>query len=447
MIAYMPEIYPDELVYSWFCRYYIHSGCISHKMALQEILYKRCNNPSKEFIGHLNPEMEKLIKRMYSMDELIINHTMYSQYARFIQAEQKKKALHHMSNEFCDMHYLFTILPRNDSDRYMKYCPLCVDEDRANYGEAYWRRSHQIRNTNICTKHKCKLINSSVLAISNQTFTLNPLELCVDDMSVEYEDNLAAIEYAEYLYQVFHAPFDFDNDIPISAALYYGMSNTKYMKSEKVRNTKQLVDDMNIFYESIGIKNPATISQVQKTLLCEQTEFTTVCQIAFYLGMSVEELTAPVLTAYQIEKEQNTHYTRGNKGIDWEELDNETAPILEKMALDIYTGVDSEIGRPEKVTVKLVCKRLGMSEHRIENLPKCKAIIEKYNESYPESWARKLLWSYQKLERERGDKPFYWSDMRGICGVKKANIQKVIPYLIKIAGNDMADKILGKVEG
>ena len=34
MIAYFPAIYPDELVYSWFCRYYVHSGCLSHKMAL-----------------------------------------------------------------------------------------------------------------------------------------------------------------------------------------------------------------------------------------------------------------------------------------------------------------------------------------------------------------------------------------------------------------------------
>lgn len=54
MIAYLPDIYPDELVYSWFCRYYVHSGCLTYKTALQELLYNRCNNPSKEFLGHLN---------------------------------------------------------------------------------------------------------------------------------------------------------------------------------------------------------------------------------------------------------------------------------------------------------------------------------------------------------------------------------------------------------
>jgi len=116
MIAYLPEVYSDELVYSWFCRFYVHAGYISHKMVLQDILYKKCNNPSKEFIGHLNPEMEQMIKQLYSIDELIIQHTMFPQYARFVSLEQKKKALYHMEYDFCDVHHLFTVLPRTESE-------------------------------------------------------------------------------------------------------------------------------------------------------------------------------------------------------------------------------------------------------------------------------------------------------------------------------------------
>ena len=72
MISYLPEIYRDELVYSWFCRYYVHSGCLTHKKALDDILYKRCNNPSKEFLGHLNPEMQKQIQEIIPLE-----HDMY----------------------------------------------------------------------------------------------------------------------------------------------------------------------------------------------------------------------------------------------------------------------------------------------------------------------------------------------------------------------------------
>ena len=65
MIAYMPTIYPDELVYSWFCRYYVHSGCFSHKMALQELYCKKSDYLNKEFIGNLNHGAMEKINEIY----------------------------------------------------------------------------------------------------------------------------------------------------------------------------------------------------------------------------------------------------------------------------------------------------------------------------------------------------------------------------------------------
>lgn len=53
----------------------------------------------------------------------------------------------------------------------------------------------------------------------------------------------------------------------------------------------------------------------------------------------------------------------------------------------------------------------------------------KYTDSHPESWARKIIWAYQKLKEE--EKPFYRTDIRKISGVKKKNFQAVVPYLMK----------------
>ena len=50
-------------------------------------------------------------------------------------------------------------------------------------------------------------------------------------------------------------------------------------------------------------------------------------------------------------------------------------------------------------------------------------LVKKYYESYPECWARKIVWAYNKLEAE--NKPFYWSDIRRLSGVKKADIEKI----------------------
>jgi hypothetical protein len=158
-------------------------------------------------------------------------------------------------------------------------------------------------------------------------------------------------------------------------------------------------------------------------------DFSSICQIAFFLGLTVEDIVNPSLTKEQIEQEEKTHYVRNAEPIDWEQFDTETAPMIEQLAKDIYTGVASDIGRPERVSVKNICQEFNISEHRFKNLPKCKSAYKKYEESYPESWARKVIWAYKKLREE--NEVLYWSDIRKLAGVKKHKFISVIPYLAK----------------
>ncbi len=444
MISYLPEIYPDELVYSWFCRYYVHSGCLTHSMALKEILYNRCNNPSKEFLGHLNPDMLSAIQRMYPIETIIIEHTMFPQYARFIPLKKRKEALYHIGFDFCDAHHLFAILPRNEADLFLKYCPMCASEDRQRYGEAYWHRIHQIRNMQICTKHNCRLVNSAVVAKSDQTFTLCPAESYITDQNPIIESNPLKIEFSKYMTDIFNAPVDFEKDIPISSILYNAMQNTKYMKSSgKTRYTKQLADDMKVYYSKFDLGSVASMYQIQRVLLGDRYDFSVVCQIAFYLGMDIKALINPVLTAAQIEQEQSTHYMKDRPAIDWAVYDAETAPILEQVAKSIYDGTSSETGRPERVSEKIIYREMGFPGHRLENLPLCKAVFDKYSESYEENWARRIVWGYNKLKAD--NTPFYWSDIRRITGVKKKNIKKVIPHIRKYINKKIAEEIINLV--
>lgn len=440
MIVYLPSIYPDELVYSWFCRYYVHSGCFSHKEALQELYCKRSDNPSKEFIGNLNSEAMGQIEKIYPLDELVLNHTMYPQYARFISLEQKETALYRLVHETCDVHHLFCVLPRNEREQYLKFCPLCAKEDREAYGETYWHRKHQIRNMSICAKHKCRLMESSVPAKSEQCYTFFPAESYIGNEEAVVESDPLVVQFASYLDSVFDALIDFENDVPISAILYDGMSRTKYLKPPgRSRYTKMLAEDMGEFYRSMGICSIASMHQIQRSLLRDSYDFSVICQIAFFLGMRVKELVNPSLTVEQIQQEKNSHYMKDAAPIDWELLDAETVSMLEKFAKGVYDGSGNENGRPERVSERIVYREMGLQGHQLENMPRCKAIMERYTESYPESWARKIIWVYKKLE-EKGE-PFYWTDIRKISGVKKKNMQLVIPYLRKYTDDAMVSKI------
>ena len=448
MKMYFPEIYPDELVYSWFGRFAVHSGYINSQL-LQFLYCKRSDTPIKEFIGNLNTEARECIDNTYPLRELVLKHTMYPQYARFIPLEKRKEALHKLCHENCDMHHLFAVLPRCEKEQYLKYCPACAREDREKYAETYWHRKHQIRNMGICPKHKCKLLDSSVSARSMSLYSFITAEEVIAN-SEEYisVDNLQQIRFAEYTEQVFDAPVDFEKDIPLSSILYYAMRNTEYMKSTgNSRYMTKFVEDMTHFYEKIELNEIASISRIQKTLLTGRGyDFSIACQIAFFLGMKPEELTAPQLSEEQIRTEKESHYIKGKTTPDWEEYDSKMSLVMEQVAADIYSGAADSMGKPEKVTEKFICKILGIKQHQLENMPKSRAVLEKYAESYPESWARKLVWAYEWLESNEED-VFYWKHLRKLTGVKKARFDEVFPYLKKYADEDEVKSIVAIVKG
>lgn len=429
MISYLPELYPDELVYSWFCRLYIHGGYLTYRAAFADLFQKRSCNPSKEFIGYLNAEAKNVISKVIPINNLVLEHTMFPQYARFFPSDEKLVALRLLGKGSTDPHHLFTILIRNPSSEWMRYCPLCVKEDREKYGETYWHRSHQIRNVNLCPKHKCYLINSSLSIRNESSFSFSPAQINVKDAEIVYSQNEIERCFTDFCAELVAAPISFQKTPPISSILYKAMKYTPYMKSTgKSRYTKRFYEDITDFYSRINLQNPITFTQIQRALLGNLAEFTTITQIAFFLGITVEELINPNISEAEIIEEQESHYMRGSAPVDWEQLDNDTAPVLEKLAFDIYHGLN---GRPDRVSEKMICRELGLLGHQLENLPKSSAMLKRYAEPYGSAWARRIIWAYDKLLTERREKPFYWSDIRRLSGVKKSNLDKIKPFLPK----------------
>ncbi len=443
MIAFFPEPYPDELVYSLFSRYQLYSGYPSHKAAMQDLFCKRSDTPSKEFVANLNAGAREIITRVCPMDELVLHHTMYPQYARFIPLAQKENALRHLGWDSTDVHHLFAVLPRVTGEQYIRYCPICAQVDREQYGEAYWHRKHQIRNMMVCPWHGCRLKASKVPAKSEQCFTFCPAELYITDTDVTWEENPQLLRFTEYMAAVFDATMEFEQDIPISAILYDGMSRSKYLKATgRSRYTKTLVEDLTAFYGNMGLPSVATMSQIQRVLLRDRYDFSVVCQLAFFLGMSVEELTAPELTPEQIEAEAKSHYMTDKLPVDWVEFDAETAQILEPLAQSIFDGTFRADGRPERVSERLVYRELELNGHRLENMPLCQKIMQRYAESYEEHWARRLVWGYHRLKSEHGSKPVYWVNLRRLTGVKERNLAKVLPLIHNYANADTTKAII-----
>ena len=93
MIAFMPKIYEDELCYSYFARYYCHSGYSAYGYALDDLFGKRTIHFSAEFInGTFQEDARKIITDMIPMEKLILNHTMFP-IVRFMEHQRMQKAL------------------------------------------------------------------------------------------------------------------------------------------------------------------------------------------------------------------------------------------------------------------------------------------------------------------------------------------------------------------
>lgn len=432
MITYLPNIYPDELLYSYFCRYNIHSGNITHKMSFNDLYTKRSDIPSQEFVGNLNTDIINILDKIYGIKNICINYTMFPYYARFFSKERKCKALNTIIKGNCDTKNVFSILKRCDIDNYFKYCPLCKKEDIKKYGETYWHRTHQIRNINICTKHKCKL-HSSDISITGNHYIFYDAQNNTNNDNVIYVNNTDLYDFVKYLEEVFLYDIDFTYDIPIQIILCDAFKNTKYQKGLQ-RHISKFVDDFTIFYKELGINDIPTINQINRTLLVgDRFDFNTVCMIGYYLNISSYNLTYKQYSKAEIEKANNTHYAKCRPIKDYRLYDKEIYNDAVKYCEKIYYG-DINI-RPEKITKRGLCNHYGIKNiETIENMPLLKSLLNKYKESNDECRARKIVWSYNKLKDKE---KIYWSDIRKLSGVKKEYLENAIPYMPKYINDNI----------
>lgn len=166
MIAYFPSLYLDELLYSWFARYHEHSGNISPKQTMKELFGSATVSAVVDLPANLSA-FHKNIKQFNPPDlkELIEQHTLYKYYTFFQPNKVKVKAVDYIENggKPGAIHMFLGIAASTIKDwQYIRFCPSCVKQDRANYGEAYWHVSHQLSKVHYCHIHHESLQDSNI---------------------------------------------------------------------------------------------------------------------------------------------------------------------------------------------------------------------------------------------------------------------------------------------
>lgn len=408
MIKFLPDIYPDEAVYSYLSRCYARSGYIWNKGFAKEIFERPTVNIDCSFLNVLTPKFKELVEDKIGFEELIINHTLFKYYARFLPLNKRRtafqKAIH---NEPFLSQYL--PIPLNTDTSCLRYCPMCVKEDRIKYGEAYIHITHTIPDISVCSKHCCELINIAFIKnkINNTSFI--PLEYTIEDMRIsEYnKENINAI-VACYVNDVFVEPIDMKKELIIGNYLSNKLDEKYISPRGEQRYIEQLLQDINAFYTGINklnitknrlayifrnlSYNPYDIllvslfQNIKPKHLCsyegsskpKHMMFDEKVRTMYRSGLSMNKISQILKANHEVvrqvllgtyDKPKHACSTYRSKKWDWDKIDAECCR-------DFYVKVTALGNTP--VTKSTVAELFGLKDKSLRNLPKLNDMIRYY---------------------------------------------------------------------
>jgi TniQ len=163
MLGFFTDPFPDEILYSAIARYHrrTRNSCVAataRDLFGCEIRQMTVDLPSR--LGFLVDRLPP--GHCYTVDRLIDEHTLLPFYAPFLPPKRLQQLRSDMAGapDGGSIHGRSGILTSHISLEYLRFCPPCVDEDRARHGEPYWHRLHQVPGVAVCPVHMVFLEDS-----------------------------------------------------------------------------------------------------------------------------------------------------------------------------------------------------------------------------------------------------------------------------------------------
>ncbi len=152
----LPLPYPGELLYSVIARAGVHWGILSPKELLLEVFQNKKIIATPDLPSHI-----AAIAGLYPLslridqESLIYKHTLFPLYAPFVPEERRQACLKWLLGDSRGALHLALGLSASKVNVVSKfrYCPGCLKEQLANYGEYCWQRQWQVHGTDCCVKH------------------------------------------------------------------------------------------------------------------------------------------------------------------------------------------------------------------------------------------------------------------------------------------------------
>lgn len=248
MLTWFPTPYPNELLYSVLCRYYVSSGMQEHSFVKQQLFGTRPN--VRMLTLYPNDTVQILSKQLpagvFNARDIILQNTLFMYYTRMYGQEKREELLedllHGRSRTPTHLWKTFT-----KSDYTPRYCPICVQEDTKIYGEAYYHVEHQIPISSVCVHHKCWL---QQIDIDNLHYSLQSHFYPLSSINTVKEPDVNIVDTELMVSQLLYEYWKLPNAIspPSCNNLYQELLNKGYAqiyrKTGIVINKEKLHSDL-----------------------------------------------------------------------------------------------------------------------------------------------------------------------------------------------------------
>lgn len=166
MLRCFPDPYPDELLYSICARFSHHMRYPAPHSVIIDLYGRKGFIAVTDLPSHLACLASHIPQKdYYTVETLIDNHTLLPFYSPFVSDLSKLERIRQCMEG--DKSTMISVLIGRltcgvSLQEWLRFCPLCVEDDRRELGECYWHRSHQIPGVDVCIKHYVYLQNSII---------------------------------------------------------------------------------------------------------------------------------------------------------------------------------------------------------------------------------------------------------------------------------------------
>ncbi|MBD2077006.1 TniQ family protein [Phormidium sp. FACHB-592] len=305
MVNFLPHPYPDEHFYSLLTRCHMRSADKKLRKTLKGLLGY---SSKKLFRQDLPDGLSNLMMSLppaspHFVEDLIQNHTLYPFYKSFLTPSEAWLLKHRMIKATNESFISLAKLSPDglDSNRkFLQFCPACLEEEEARYGEAYWHRMHQAPGVFVCSNHKVPL-QDSLIPLHNIDREYVPAN------TYNCPNNRSKNRYSEVALQTLLTLYDDIEWLMYSAPSFKGLKwlRKRYQtfltqqdyvstlpKSKSDFNSQTLFEDITNFYglEVLDLIKPDKVANMKVYLEC--------CLLACDIDQVIDRITHLLLIKF-----------------------------------------------------------------------------------------------------------------------------------------------------